>query len=219
MKKDTIGLVKTNKNGFSLVEILIVMSILVFLTLGLIVILNPILLVNKAGDSNRKSDLNKLRTAFEEYLNDKRNYPSYEKLNEWNTVSNCGQEISEIKSYINKWPCDSTGVPYIILVGDDWFKVITNLMNKKDNDLPDNWYTDDGTLYPTLLDKNEANYGVSSSNVLWYEGDTPSSSCGSICLKLSAAGCNDAVGVGCSSPDSCYLGTCSLKSCKVSYCN
>lgn len=204
--------------GFSLVEILIVMAILVFLTLGLIMILNPILLVNKAGDSDRKSDLNKLRTVFEEYLNDKGSYPSHGKLTEWNTASNCKKEISELKNYIDKWPCDPTGKPYIILANDDWFKIVANLMNKKDKDIPDKWYTDDGSIYKTFFDKNEVNYGVSSSNVLWYEGDT-AGSCGSICLKLSATGCNDAVGVGCSLPDSCYLGTCSLGVCRVSYCN
>ncbi len=208
-----------NKNGFSLVEILIVMSILVFLTLGLLMILNPVLLVNRAGDSDRKSDLNKLRTVFEEYLNDKGSYPSHAKLTEWNMASNCKKGISELKAYINNWPCDPTGMPYTILVGNNWFKIVTNLINKEDKDIPDKWYTDSGTLYTTLFDKNEVNYGVSSSNVLWYEGDTPASSCGSICLKLSTYGCNDAVGVGCSLPDKCYLGTCSLGSCRVSYCN
>lgn len=207
------------KLGFSLIEILVVMAILTLLTLGLLLILNPILLVNKAGDSNKKSDLNKLRTVFEEYQNDKGSYPSYEKVSEWNVASNCDQEINEIKTYVDKWPCNTNGEPYTILVGGNWFKVVVNLSNKDDKDIPNNWYTDDGSVYGSLFDKNEVNYGVSSPNVLWYEGDSPANSCGNVCLKLSAAGCNDAAGVGCSYPENCYLGTCSLKNCKVSQCN
>ena len=207
------------KNGFTLVELLVGMSILIMLIAITVGTINPKALTDKANDSNQKSDLNKLRTAFEEYQNDKGGYPSYEKIDEWNVASNCGKAIPEINSYVKQWPCDPTGIPYIILVGDNWFKVVTNLMNKKDSDIPENWYADDGTLYKTLFDKNEVNYGVSSSNVLWYEGNVPSSSCGKVCLKLSTDGCNDAVGIGCSAPDSCYLGTCSLRSCKVSWCN
>ena len=208
---------ENKKNGFTLVELLVAMSILVLLIIIAIGTLNPKVLVDKATDSTRKRDLNKLRTAFEEYFNDHGSYPDYKKVDGWNTQSNCGKKISEISSYIGSWPCDPSGKPYTILIGDSWFKIVTNLMNKEDKDIPDGWYIDGGSIYETSFDKNEANYGVSSSNILWYEINT-NISCGSICKKLNSSGCNDATNIGCNFPDACYLGTCTIKSCRVKSC-
>jgi len=204
------------KLGFTLVELLVVMVILSLLMIAAVGVLNPRSLTDRATDLARKKDLNKMRTAFEEYFNDKGKYPSFSDLNNWNVSGNCNKTVSEMSNYLNKWPCGTGNTPYTIIVNTNWFKVVTNLGNKKDKDIPEGWY-DGSRTYTTNFNKNEVNYGVSSSNVLWYEGDI-SAACGSICLKLNASGCNDAAGVGCKSPDNCYLGTCSLVSCKVSSC-
>lgn len=205
--------------GFTLVELLIAMAILVLLMVMAIGTINPKALTGKASDSTRKNDLNKFKNAFEEYFNDKGSYPSYAQIASWNIPSNCGREIADIKNYIKVWPCESQGKPYTIVADGDWFKVMVNLTNKDDKDIPHDWYTDNGTLYSVLIDRNEVNYGVSSSNILWYEDTIPSSVCGGkICLKLNSSGCNDAGGVGCNYPDACYIGTCSLKVCKTTSC-
>ena len=65
-----------HQSGFTLVELLIVMTILVIFAVILIGIIKPNTLIGKANDSRRKSDLNKIRTAFEEFFNDKGRYPT-----------------------------------------------------------------------------------------------------------------------------------------------
>ena len=207
------------KNGFTLVELLVGMSILVLLMIIAIGTINPKALTGKAFDSTRKKDLNKIRTAFEEYFNDKGSYPSYAQIASWNILSNCGREITDIKNYIKGWPCDPDGKLYTIVSDGDWFKVITNLANKNDEDIPRDWYIDNGTLYSVLINRNEANYGVSSSNILWYEETIPSSVCGgNLCLKYNASGCNAAPSYGCSPPDICYFGNCSASVCRTTSC-
>jgi general secretion pathway protein G len=206
------------KSGFSLVELLIVMAILGILSVLAIMALNPQALIGKANDSRRKSDLNKIRTAFEEYFNDKGYYPTYETLVEWNTADNCDKTVSGVSKYLKKWRCDPDGETYVMIADSDWFKVVANLENKKDKDIPEGWYTGN-TSYTTVFARDEVNYGVSSTNVLWYEGNDVSGICGNMCLKLNSAGCNDTSGVGCNFPDYCYLGTCSITSCRVTSCN
>jgi prepilin-type N-terminal cleavage/methylation domain-containing protein len=208
------------KLGFTLIELILSVSILASLMILLIGVLSPKLLIDKANDSVKKKDLNKIRTAFEEYFNDKGRYPSFDEVSIWNVETNCGETIIEMANYLNKWPCDPDGKVYSIMVDDNWFKVVTNLGNEKDKDIPDGWYEDvSRTRYTAVFDRETVNYGVSSSNVLWYEGDGVSSDCGRICLKLNASGCNDAAGIGCSAPDNCYWGTCSLEVCRTSSCN
>lgn len=200
MKKDTIDLVKieNKESGFTLVEVMVVMAILAVMVVILIGILNPISLIGKANDSRRKSDLNKIRTAFEEYFNDKGEYPLITDVYAWNVVSNCGTVIDEMKKYLNKWPCDPKKQPYRIAINNNprWFKAVTNLENKLDKNIPTDWYKE-GTYPTSNFNKNEANYGVSSSNVLWYETDIVpdcnSSYCyiGSNCNQASSfTGCN-----------------------------
>jgi len=155
------------KTGFTLIELLIVIAILAVLSIILIGLINPSALVEKANDSRRKSDLNKIKTAFEEYYDDKGYYPS--NVSSWNDDdSNCGKVISEIEKYLKVWPCDPNDQHYKIMTNKDWFKVATNLENRQDKDIPAGWYTG-STIYITDFVKDEVNYGVSSTNVLWYE--------------------------------------------------
>jgi len=185
------------KSGFTLVEILVVMSILAVMTVILIGILNPVVLIGRANDSRRKSDLNKIRTAFEEYFNDKGEYPSTTDVYQWNVAANCGKSIDEMKKYLSSWPCDPKKQPYRIAINTNprWFKIVTNLENKSDKNIPVDWYKE-GTYPTSNFNKVEANYGVSSSNVLWYEGDVIADCDSSFCYIDSY--CNQAsIFVGC----------------------
>ncbi len=207
------------KNGFTLVELLVVMAIVVSLAVMLVGIINPVAMVAKARDSQRKSDLVKIKKAFEEYFNDKGYYPLTTDLQTWNVTSNCDKNISDLTKYLDKWPCDPKGSIYTIISEDNWFKAVTNLENKKDEDIPTGWY-DSGTYSASAFNKDSVNYGVSSSNVLWYEGDAM---CDLSVCRL--ADCNSPPGNTCDekvNPGGCYFlskrGICNDPLCKVKCC-
>lgn len=185
---------RSKKNGFTLVELLIVMAIVVVLMIALIGILNPMALIGKARDSERKNDLGKIKKVFEEYYTDKGHYPGTE-MSFCNLKENCGATIPGMSGYLDKCLCDGIGKPYTVLSDTSWFKVLTNLEDKQDKDIPKDWYTDSKYIVP--FDKNTINYGVSSSNVLWYERSLGSGCNWMKCFStedcnLPATGCNEA---------------------------
>jgi len=154
------------RNGFTLVELLIVMTILAILMVMAVGILNPIALVNRGKDAQRKKDLKTIKIAFEEYFNDKGCYPNQQDVDTWNVPTYCN---SASVPYLSPWPCDPSGQPYFVLVPScTKFKVITNLQNKKDKDIPTNWYEREDMTVDGYI-KDQVNYGVSSSNILWYD--------------------------------------------------
>lgn len=59
---------KKNKSGFTLLELLIVISIVAILSVALIIVLNPVEILRKARDAQRISDLSTLKTAIGLYL-------------------------------------------------------------------------------------------------------------------------------------------------------
>ena len=173
------------KIGFTLVELLTVMAILALLIAIVIGTINPIAMVNKANDSRRKNDLNKIKVAFEAYHTDKGLYPTAQEVGVWNVDANCGKPITQLKSYLKTLLCDSQNKIYEIIVIDPktTFKILTNLQNKKDDNIPVNWYLDNAP-YNYRDRKNLVNYGVSSSNILWYDlVDRTDPGCGNDCLR------------------------------------
>lgn len=158
------------RKGFTLTELLIVLSILAVMTVILIGIINPIALVNKGKDARRKKDLARIKTAFEEYHNDKGCYPRIgSDLGEYdlNNVINCGSLIV-FAPWLVPWPCDPDGEPYEIVVDPDSacpneYRAFTTLDFLADRDIPDGWGI---TAHPI---GGSGNYGVSSPNVSWYE--------------------------------------------------
>ena len=58
------------KEGFTLLELLIVIGILAILSTTMIIVINPAELLKKARDSQRISDLNSLKTAIGIYVTD-----------------------------------------------------------------------------------------------------------------------------------------------------
>ena len=181
-------------------------------------ILNPAALTGKAKDSRRKEDLNKIKIAFEEYFNDKGTYPFMASLEACNQKSNCGKPIAGMSSYLKNCLCDPYGNPYQLVLDPDWFKAVTNLDNKKDSDIPEGWYTDSQSYSNSGFETNKVNYGVSSSNILWYErllsSDCNMNSC------FSGNSCNDPGEVGCSRArgETCYWSKLSTGSCNDLTC-
>ena len=63
------------KKAFTLVEILITVMVATILFTGLMVLLNPISLVQKGDNITRKKDLDDAKKALEQYMDDTGCYP------------------------------------------------------------------------------------------------------------------------------------------------
>ncbi len=167
-----------SQKGISLVEVLIVFAIVVLLVLAATGNLNPIAQVNKGYDARMKKDLARIKVAFEEYYNDRGCYPSYELIhNQWRLGDgeNCNKPLSFFP-WLSPWPCQPDGVSYRIVVDmseknydcPSWFKVFAKLSNKNDKDVPPGWYDGEFRLAEEVTNL-DANYGVSSTNVKWFQ--------------------------------------------------
>ena len=164
-----------NKRGFTLVELLIVMTILAILAMMAVGILNPRALMDKANDATRKKDLARIKVAFEEYINDTGCYPSQALV----TGLVCGG--NGFKSWgLNSWPCDPVSRHTYNFDMDpancpQWYRIFTNLNNKKDVQIPVNWYLspNSGYRFGNDMTVNQVNYGVSSTNIQWYDRVLP----------------------------------------------
>lgn len=193
------------KNGFSLVELIIVLAILAFMIVMAIGIINSAGITDKARDARRKKDLRDIKIAFEEYFNDKGQFINPELLAKMTDKENCGKKIEDFPN-LKSWPCDPRGKPYFVFVEPgNRFRVITNLENKKDKDIPDGWYSK-GDSYRLLgLTINDVNYGVSSSNILWYEdGSVDYSMCDKgVCMAFIDGNCKHISG-SCIGPNCFY---------------
>jgi prepilin-type N-terminal cleavage/methylation domain-containing protein len=216
-KNCKINEMEKNKNGFTLVEIIVAMAIVVIFAMMMIGIFNAIGVEDKGRDAQRKEDLRRIKIAFEEYFNDKGYFPDVS----WNTKSNCKSSI--FAPYLDSWPCDPTGEPYKVFVETNRFRVMTNLENKKDKDIPNGWYFRGDEFDLFGFGVQDMNYGVSSSNILWYdEGFWDYSGCNiGTCFLFDSDGVCKHTDDGCNG-DNCYyqpVGSagCLLR-CKVGCC-
>lgn len=95
----------TRKNGFTLSEVLVTVTILVILSMTVLIGLNPLIQIFRGYDARRKSDLYKLKNAFESYYVDHDCYPATDVL------QMCGSNI--LDPYLKVIPCDpQDGTPY-----------------------------------------------------------------------------------------------------------
>lgn len=86
--------------GFTLIELLISVSIISILTGVIFAVLNPVGIQKKTRDSQRISDLSKVKVALANYFSDNRRYPVY---TNWTLL----HKVSELSpNYINNLPID-----------------------------------------------------------------------------------------------------------------
>lgn len=124
-----------SNRGLSLIEILVVTVILLMLLLAAMRIFAPHLL--KAKDSRRKSDLDKIKVAFEEYYSDVGCYPPECAL------STCTEEIDDyIRGDIPTDPKTKDSYVFVVFPGGtecderkDGFQVFAALENLSDPDI------------------------------------------------------------------------------------
>jgi len=214
---------KKRKDGFTLVEILIVMAILVVMMVMAVGIFNSAGVFNKARDARRKKDIGRIKVAFEEYYSDKGCYPSVGIGSSLVDQLNCGSRIV-FNPWLLPWPCDLNGSPYQIVVETfltgsgcpKWFKILTKLENRNDPGIPSGWYEGIPVSLGGGYTVETTNFGVSSTNVDWYDEVI-----GPDCVAY--GGCYHQPDVGiCNAINSCiwpncYLGVCK-SSCLVSCC-
>lgn len=139
-------------HGFTLLEILIVISLIVILAITALILFNPIQQINRGRDTQRKRDLDTMRKVFEDFYNDKGCYPKpvevcYPGTDNGDPVSNnpcyiCGSENTpaDIQPYLDPLPCDSNQPTkkYAYQVNNltcpSWFKIYTNFASEDDTD-------------------------------------------------------------------------------------
>lgn len=93
-----------NQKGFTLTEVLVVITILVIIGLAALINFDPLQQFFKGYDTIRKNDLSTLKTAFENYYADKQCYPPE------TILTQCGS--NSLSPYLEKIPCDPNGQPY-----------------------------------------------------------------------------------------------------------
>jgi len=119
------------KKGFTLMELLIVIALLMFLFA--ILVTNIRTQIVKAQDVQRKTDLNKYQKTFEEYYNDNQTFPEDASL-----ISNCGS--ASLAPYLQKILCDPVfKTPYLYVLGStgakDGYVICAKLENLADPDI------------------------------------------------------------------------------------
>lgn len=100
--------------GFSMIELLIVVAILVILMLMALFLFPKQL--EKARDAQRKNDLQKIKISFEDFFNDNGCYPSV------TVLENCGgvsPAVHELSPYLQKIPCDPKDQSYYVYLPHD----------------------------------------------------------------------------------------------------
>ena len=121
---------KSANSGFTLIEVLIVVAILTILILLSIFYYQRHLM--RSRDVQRKSDLNNIKLAFEEYYNDHRCYPDPM------LTLNCGSD--DLSPYLTEVLCDpltNEPYPYFSLAGDycNGYRLLADLEIEDDLDI------------------------------------------------------------------------------------
>ena len=142
------------KRAFTLIEILIVTAIIGILSVALVY--SFIHQRDKATNARIKSDLSRLKTAFEDYYNDHNCYPP---ASFFDDASDCGSNA--LAPYLSSIPCSPrSNTPYELetdATGCGWYKLYGELIDPANDPQAVAQYS--ASANPEL-----GNYGVSSSN-------------------------------------------------------
>jgi prepilin-type N-terminal cleavage/methylation domain-containing protein len=130
--------------SFTLIELLIVIALIAILATAAIILFNPMQQIGKSQDAKRKSDLNMLNKAFEEFYNDKGCYPTaadvcYDSaINEGSFFSCHICDKHPDFPYLNQLPCDpqSPKKEYYYIYNKEtcptWYHIYSKFSTKND---------------------------------------------------------------------------------------
>lgn len=164
-------------SGFTLAELLIVITIIVILALALLLGLNPMAQILKGFDARRKADLSSIKIAVENYYADHDCYPVFP-LTDADGRPSYACDSDFLKPYLAAMPCDpSSHKPYTIYLsppGDACpqqyavYAQIYSFFDKQANSIPDcaNTYA----VYSSDLSYGDIDYGCSGKKICttWY---------------------------------------------------
>ncbi len=161
---------KIVKKAYSLLEILITISILILLLAALFLVFNPKTQIDKANDGKRRTELSSLKKVLEDWYNDKNCYPmpsqicydaAVQRPDGSSVCHICGNQTTSpsFTPYLSRLPCDPRQPVnrYLYQIDDltcpSYYRVYTFL-------------TADPKEYCATDDPIETayNWGVSSSN-------------------------------------------------------
>ncbi len=161
------SLKKTDQAAFTLIELIVSLAILAVLFLLIFFLWQNQLA--KARDTRRKSDLERIRIAFEEYYNDHQCYPPADIL------ETCLGE--QLRPYLDQVPCDPlTNQPYCYVYDQDHascgqtFRVLASFENPLDKIIAKiecdgeshcGWESECGSLNDSVINYT---YGTASTN-------------------------------------------------------
>ncbi len=159
------------KKAFTLLELLIVISVIVLIAVVAFITLNPKKQVEKSQDTKRKQELTQLGKVIEDYYNDKNCYPTPDKVcynyTGGTTCNICGNDPNspDFNPYLSSLPCDpqQPTKKYLYEVDElncpSWYRIYTDLSNNSDPIIAEVGCST-GCGPNGIYD-----YGVSSSNV------------------------------------------------------
>lgn len=167
------------KQSFTIIEIIIVITLIALVASGTLALLNPWQQMNKGYDAQRKKNLDTLRKTLEDWYNDKNCYPKPSEIcynaqlqyapDEAITCNICGNHSSSPSSspYLEKFPCDPESPKKNFLYQVDnitcpkWYRVYSKLSNENDQTINDLGCAKDAC---GLRPYYGYNYGVASPN-------------------------------------------------------
>lgn len=174
MVRKCLSHLHTTHQGFTLLELLIVISLVGIIAAGLLTILNPLEQLSKAGDAKRKTDLSVIQKALEQYYQDNGSYPPSSS----GKIQYNGQDLvwgsSAFGTYLQRLPQDGTAgktYAYYSTVSGDSFWLFASLDRGGKDPQACN---PDGTTEGGVCLKAQnysvscirtCNYGISSPNV------------------------------------------------------
>ena len=164
--------IKNKKTGFTLVELLVVISIISILTIVGVSSFRTVQM--KSRDTKRKNDLNSISKALNMYYNDIGSFPYGSSLNINYMITTAGVGFSanvdgKITTYMAEMPTETAtgikGYQYSSTTGKS-FKLFTNIENINDKDcLKDSHGNIVKEIDGYIVSDNTCIYGVSSSNI------------------------------------------------------
>jgi prepilin-type N-terminal cleavage/methylation domain-containing protein len=166
---------KKNNNGFTMIELLIVIVIMGILSVvGLGTFRSSQL---KARDSKRKTDIRSIGDALEVYYNDFGSYP----VGQTGNIIGCGADAISACSPGSIWQNTTNSTTYMVQIPEDpnsglyyyisdgrSFQIYAHLENERDRDVPKD-LNGDPTNYSNPGNNGcvtgDCNYGKSSTNI------------------------------------------------------